>query len=125
MNNHLIVNKKWGYEIWIENSSLYCGKHLHVLPNKKCSVHYHKNKTETFYIINGSLSIEISSILDKDSWLNNSSFINKIVLNRGESLTIEPLVAHRFTSATNYPCDFMEISTHHEDSDSYRIIDSI
>ena len=53
MNN--IVSKGWGYELWIENNELYCGKHLHVLPTKWCSVHYHKNKKETFYVINGEL----------------------------------------------------------------------
>ena len=54
----MIVNKLWGYEIWIENNEKYCGKHLHVVPGKKCSVHYHKDKKETFYIINGELLIE-------------------------------------------------------------------
>ena len=43
----MIVNKLWGYEIWIENNEKYCGKHLHVVPGKKCSVHYHKDKKET------------------------------------------------------------------------------
>lgn len=90
-----------------------------------CSVHYHKNKTETFYIINGSLSIEISTSLDSDSWMNGSYTISKLILNKGQSLTINPLIAHRFRSATDYACDFIEISTYHDDQDSYRIIDSI
>ena len=33
-----------------------CGKLLHVEPHKKCSVHYHKLKKETFYVIKGSVS---------------------------------------------------------------------
>ena len=56
-----IVSKGWGYELWVENNELYCGKHLHVLPSKWCSVHYHKNKKETFYVINGELKLEFST----------------------------------------------------------------
>jgi mannose-6-phosphate isomerase-like protein (cupin superfamily) len=116
-------NKLWGYELWIENNSLYCGKHLHVLPNKWCSVHYHKIKKETFYVINGALKLHYSSSLDLDEWKNNS--FSEIVLEKGQSYTIDPFIAHRFSSALAYSCDFIEISTHHEETDSYRIIHSV
>lgn len=118
-----IVNKLWGYEIWIENNHLYCGKHIHIVPHRTCSVHYHKNKKETFYVINGSLLIETSTVLDKSSWLNNSN-IKVTRLDKGQSYTIDTYIAHRFKSALDYPCDFIEISTHHDDNDSYRIIES-
>lgn len=121
---HQIVSKNWGYEIWIENNPLYCGKHLHVLPNKLCSVHYHKIKKETFYVISGSLLLEYSDSLDTNKWFNATN-INRITLNTGDSFTIEPLIAHRFTSAQSYACDFIEISTHHDDNDSYRLIPSV
>jgi len=119
----MIVNKKWGYEIWIENNEQYCGKHLHVLPTKWCSVHYHKNKKETFYIIDGELLLQHSSSLDENRW--KEGFVNSIILKKGDYFTLGQMVAHRFTSNTSYPCDFIEISTHHEDSDSYRIIESV
>jgi len=120
------VQKKWGYEIWIENNALYCGKHLHVVPNHWCSVHYHKNKKETFYVIGGELKLEYSTILEKEMWENSSSVMAKtIVLKKGQSFTLEPMTAHRFTSNCDYSCDFIEISTFHEDSDSYRIIEAI
>jgi len=116
-----IVSKGWGYELWIENNELYCGKHLHVLPTKRCSVHYHKNKKETFYIIEGELKLEYSIDLSLDFWKSTIVKPTKI-LKKGDSFTLEPMIAHRFTSNTSYPCDFVEFSTHHEDSDSYRII---
>ena len=116
MNN--IVSKGWGYELWIENNELYCGKHLHVLPDKWCSVHYHKNKKETFYVIKGELKLEYSCNLE---WSSEHD-IETIMLKKGDCFTLETLVAHRFTSNTSYPCDFIEFSTHHEDSDSYRVI---
>jgi N-acetylneuraminate synthase len=120
----IIVNKLWGYEIWIENNSEYCGKHLHVVPNHKCSVHYHKNKKETFYIIDGELILEYSTHLDEQSW-NNMSGIKTILLEKGDSFTIDRNIAHRFYTSLSYPCNFIEISTHHDDNDSYRIIPSI
>jgi mannose-6-phosphate isomerase-like protein (cupin superfamily) len=120
----LTIPKKWGYELIIENNDLYCGKHLHVAPYKQCSVHYHKIKKETFYIIEGTLLLEFSKSLSKNDWLENNN-IQKIILKKGDSFTIEPLIAHRFLSANKSSCDFIEISTHHDDEDSYRLIESI
>lgn len=117
-----IVSKKWGYEIWIENNELYCGKHLHVLPTKWCSVHFHKNKKETFYVISGSLKLQYSDNLNQDAWERNLA--KEIILTKGQYFTINTMIAHRFTSASNEACDFIEISTHHDDNDSYRIIES-
>jgi mannose-6-phosphate isomerase-like protein (cupin superfamily) len=121
------IQKKWGYEIWIENNSLYCGKHLHVVPNRWCSVHYHKNKKETFYVISGTLKLQYSTSLDKEEWKTNPEehLVKSIILEKGQSFTINPMTAHRFTAQSHYPCDFIEISTFHEDSDSYRIIEAI
>ena len=118
----MFVQKKWGHEFWIENNDQYCGKHLHVLPHKFCSVHYHKIKKETFYIISGELLLSYSSSLDKADWLSGNTE-NKI-LKVGDHITIEPYIAHRFSSTLEIPCDFVEISTHHDDNDSYRIIES-
>lgn len=119
-----IVTKKWGYELWIENNPMYCGKHLHVIPNKKCSVHYHKNKKETFYVINGELILEYSDSLNKLDW-ENMIKINMQYLSKGDCFTLDPMTAHRFYSAGSSSCDFIEISSHHDDDDSYRIIESI
>lgn len=122
MNNHKIVNKLWGHEIWIENNKKYCGKHLYIMPYKKCSVHYHKNKKETFYVLEGCLSIEYSNELDKDFWLSNN--FNKTILEKGQSFTIEKLTAHRFYTTSITGCNFIEFSSYHDDDDSYRIIES-
>jgi mannose-6-phosphate isomerase-like protein (cupin superfamily) len=116
------VIKKWGYELWIENNDLYCGKHLHVLPNKWCSVHYHKIKHETFYVISGELKLQFSKELDLEIW--EKSLVAEIIIPKGCSFVLEPMTAHRFVSNLNYPCDFIEISTHHDDLDSYRLIES-
>lgn len=118
-----IVPKKWGYELWIENNNIYCGKHLHVMPEKQCSVHYHKNKKETFYVIEGELIIEYSASLEKKDWENMINIGMKF-LSKGEHFTIDPLMAHRFYSGSKSSCDFIEISSYHDDEDSFRIIES-
>ena len=51
--------KGWGYELWIANNDLYCGKILHFNKGKKCSWHYHKIKQETFLILFGKVQLKI------------------------------------------------------------------
>ena len=134
------VSKRWGYELWIENSKDYCGKHLHVIPNQWCSFHYHKNKKETFYVIDGELLLVYAKHSDdlaekvknahNPRWDWQHTFTDKTdlyynfktkVLKKGDNLTIEPYILHTFTANTSEPCDFIEVSTFHEDSDSHRI----
>ena len=51
--------KVWGKEEWITNSPLYCGKILHLKKDFECSFHCHKKKTETFYILEGKVSMKV------------------------------------------------------------------
>jgi cupin fold WbuC family metalloprotein len=111
-----IIPKLWGHEKIIVNSSLYCGKILTVIPNgMACSVHYHKNKTETFHILRGELEFEK---FDIDGRLET-----RIVLRAGDTLTLPPSTPHRFW-VTGDICEFIEFSTHDDPSDSYRLIPS-
>jgi len=138
--NHKFVGKDWGYEIWVENNEKYCCKHLRVMPNKWCSFHYHKNKKETFYVIEGellliharysdSLAEKIKGSRDprwdwQHDYQEKTSLYHEfrtLVLKKGDSLTIDTGVLHTFTSNLPSPCDFVEASTFHEDSDSYRV----
>lgn len=105
----MFVIKKWGYEFWIENNNKYCGKHLHIIPTRFCSAHYHKNKQETFYVINGELLLEYSSDQSIETWQYGVK--HKKILKSGDSFTIMPNIVHRFSSNLNTPCDFIEIST--------------
>jgi len=99
------VEKAWGKEIWMANNELYCGKKLILNKGKRCSLHYHKLKDETFYLESGRIFLEIGD--------------DKMFVNPGESIRVYPLTNHRFSGLENSV--IIEISLHHEDDDSYRI----
>jgi mannose-6-phosphate isomerase-like protein (cupin superfamily) len=115
MKNSLnkIVPKGWGYEKWIVNTNLYCGKLLFFRKDKKCSWHFHKIKDETFYIQSGSLIVKFS---EEDN-INNCS---EVILIQGDSFHIPVGMRHQMIGIED--TEMFEFSTTHFDEDSYRII---
>lgn len=103
--------KGWGCEVWIENRPEYCGKLLVFEAGKKCSMHFHMNKTETMYLQSGRIDIDI---LDPDT-----SERYTVCLHPGDSLLIERGTMHQICALR--ASELFEFSTTHEDSDSYRI----
>jgi len=99
------VPKIWGKEIWMTNNELYCGKKLYIKKGKRTSLHFHKNKDETFYIKKGRIILEIGDKIK--------------IMKEEESIRISPNTNHRIGGLTDSV--IIEISTHHEDSDSYRV----
>ncbi len=99
------VEKVWGKEIWMANTDLYCGKKLILKKGKRCRLHYHKNKDETFYIDSGKVLMELEN--------------DKQIMLPKEVILIRPGKKHRFSGIKESV--IIEISTHHEDSDSYRL----
>jgi len=108
------VSKTWGSELWFANNEKYCGKLLIVNYNEWSSegrFHYHEIKDETFFIIQGVLLLEIA---------NEEGEYHRITLFENDSYRVMPGVKHRFSAGSEIQCKFIEASTHHEDSDSYR-----
>ena|SRR3990167_5726487 len=101
------VEKTWGYELWIANSPLYCGKLLHFRAGTKCSLHYHKLKDETFYVSAGVAIISLNGAMYR--------------LARGGSLHVPPGIRHQIYALEEL--DLFEFSTQHFDEDSYRILE--
>ena len=97
--------KIWGKELWMANTDKYCGKKLFLSKGKRCSIHYHKNKDETFYIDFGKVLMEVE---DKIT-----------VMKKGDVVRIKQNTKHRFSGLEQ--SIILEFSTHHEDSDSYRV----
>lgn len=107
-----IVSKGWGFEKWIVNNEKYCGKLLYIIKDKKCSLHYHKLKDETFYCSKGR-------ILLKYGHITNTARLTEVVLSRGDSFHIPPFLCHQMIGLED--SELFEFSTQHFDEDSYRI----
>lgn len=117
------VPKPWGYEKWLVNNDKYCGKILFVAKYKYCSYHYHKIKEETFYILKGKIKLLYGGRKDDDNnWVSSINWCNNITLSSGDSFHIPVGMPHRFIAIED--SEIIEISTHHEDSDSIRILPS-
>ena len=107
-----IHEKVWGYEEWIVNES-YCGKKLCLRRGKRCSLHYHRDKDETFYIVSGKVYMEIGGPA-----VSVGPRVIEI-MGPGDSVRIHQETVHRFSGIEDSV--IIEFSTHHEDDDSYRI----
>jgi mannose-6-phosphate isomerase-like protein (cupin superfamily) len=105
-------NKTWGKEAWIENLPEYCGKILYIEDGKYGSMHFHVNKLETMLVISGRLSIDF---IDTETGERYGE-----ILDPYDSIKIPRGQPHRLL-AEDGSCQVIEFSTHHEDSDSYRI----
>ena len=69
------VDKDWGFEIWLANNEKenYCGKILGIFEDKSTSMHYHVNKHETFYVLEGTLEVDMLADRDKQDQKTFSS----------------------------------------------------
>jgi len=113
-----VVPKGWGEERWLHNDELYCGKILILKQGKRCSLHYHKLKTETFYIMRGRLRMELTDL--RSALLQPPQIREVHELGEGEAILLKPGDVHRFTGLADETWIF-EFSTQHFDEDSHRI----
>ncbi|MGH7933112.1 MAG: cupin domain-containing protein [Candidatus Binataceae bacterium] len=108
-----IVPKGWGREVWIANGEHYCGKILEISKGKRCSLHYHKLKTESFYLRAGRLLVRV-----KES--SESEVIEEFELGPGECMDIPIGLVHQMEALED--AELYEFSTQHFDSDSHRLV---
>lgn len=100
--------KVWGYEKWLENNKKYCCKLLSLNKGYQCSLHYHKEKDEMFFITQGHVRLELNGKVTH--------------LRTGDFARIKPNTKHRFRGIED--SIIIEVSTYHKESDSYRIEES-
>jgi mannose-6-phosphate isomerase-like protein (cupin superfamily) len=116
-----VVPKVWGEERWLHNDEMYCGKILVLHGGKHCSLHYHKLKTETFYVAQGHLQMELT---DLENALLTPPVIREVFeMRAGDTLLLKPGMVHRFTGLAP-ETQIFEFSTQHFDDDSYRVVPS-
>ena len=105
--------KGWGREIWIANNPLYCGKILEIRKGRRCSLHYHKLKTESFYLHTGRLKIRVKESVDSDR-------INEFEISPGDCMDVSPGLVHQMEALED--SELFEFSTQHFETDSYRLL---
>ena len=121
--------KGWGFEQWMANSELYCGKLLVVFAEKKCSIHFHKLKDETFYIQSGLIKMRVweepFEVEKGDPFTDPSTLklnqFSEFLMGPGDRLVIPQNVPHQF-EGVSAETTIIEISTQHFEEDSYRIL---
>jgi mannose-6-phosphate isomerase-like protein (cupin superfamily) len=108
-----IVPKGWGREVWIANNDLYCGKILEIRKGKRCSLHYHKIKNETFFLRSGRMLVRVKEQAGGD-------VVEEFEMGPGECMDVPTGLIHQMVALED--CELYEFSTQHFDSDSHRLV---
>ncbi len=95
-----IVEKPWGREITFAEEDFYTGKILDVAKDKRLSYHYHEDKKETLFLLQG----KIHCIIDDVEYLFET----------GKTLRFEPKTKHRICALED--TTLLEVSTREEGS---------
>lgn|SRR3990167_1764861 len=131
------IPKGWGGEKWIDNNDLYCGKLLFFVKGKKCSLHMHFDKRETFYINKGKIWVfwsdecdQIKKIVSEsqDGYFGNEAyktkditeFLEKTLLEQGDVFHVPQKRLHMMFAVED--TELFEFSTHHDDKDSEKLV---
>jgi len=104
-----VVKKLWGWEYWIVNNDLYCGKLLLLKEGFQSSLHYHKEKDETFHLLSGEILLEVNGEVK--------------ALKSPSTVRLTPGTRHRFRSLVPKSL-IVEVSTKHQDLDVVRLENS-
>ena len=105
------VKKGWGSElIWATNDK-YCGKLLKFNQGAKFSMHFHAEKDETWYVLDGKF--EVVMIDTKDA------HVSSIFLNPGDTWRNLPLEPHQVICLE--AGTIIEVSTPDTVEDNYRV----
>ena len=105
------VEKGWGSEfIWCTNDK-YCGKFLRFNDGARFSMHFHREKEETWYVLDGVFEVETID--------TSNASTHKIVLQKDDVWHNPPLLPHRITCIQ--AGTILEVSTPDSVEDNYRV----
>lgn len=106
-----IHKKGWGEEIWIINNDSYCGKILKFKKGSMFSDHFHIKKDEAWYVLEGKLELRHYNLSNADKL--------KSIIKKGDVVHIPNFEPHQLLALED--SIILEVSTHHDENDSYRI----
>jgi len=108
------VPKRWGWESWIVNNDLYCGKVLFIKGGRWLSFHYHKVKDEVLYCQSGRLYFSHSDIQEYPN-----DRLQVCEMKPQDAFHVRPGLVHQMEAIED--TYLIEFSTKHVDEDSYRV----
>lgn len=105
------VQKGWGHELIFATNDKYCGKLMKFNKGAKFSMHFHAQKDESWYILEGVFIVH---------WIDtlNATTITKR-LNAGDTWHNEPFFPHQVECIEEGT--IIEVSTPDSVEDNYRI----
>lgn len=110
-NKPKIVEKVWGREVIIESNDQYCGKFLEFNKGASSSLHFHMEKTETWFVDSGQ--ILLTSFMLAEGVKLTQEF------NPGDIIHIPAGQPHKVQALLN--TRLIEFSSKDKATDSYRL----
>lgn len=95
-----VIEKPWGKEELLEHNSRYMFKRLTMLKGHACSLQYHEIKTESVYILSGTLKLYIG---------DTENELEEQIMKVGDFITLNPHKVHRMEAMED--CVYLEAST--------------
>jgi mannose-6-phosphate isomerase-like protein (cupin superfamily) len=106
------VKKGWGHElIWATNEK-YCGKLMKFNKGAKFSMHFHAEKDESWYVLDGLFMIKFIETKDAS--------VHEVTLKAGEVWRNRPLQPHQVICLEEGT--IIEVSTPDSVQDNYRVL---
>lgn len=106
------VEKGWGGELIFATNDLYCGKLMYFKEGAKFSMHFHDEKDETWFVLEGQF--EVKYIDTKDASMHSK------ILNEGDTWRNFPLEPHQLICIKQGI--IIEVSTPDSVEDNYRVM---
>jgi hypothetical protein len=105
------VEKGWGHEFIFASNDKYCGKILKFNKDAKFSMHFHSEKDETWFVLEGVFEVKFINTKDASQ---GSQFIRK-----GDVWHNPPLFPHQVICIEEGA--LIEVSTPDSVEDNYRV----
>jgi mannose-6-phosphate isomerase-like protein (cupin superfamily) len=106
------VEKGWGHEFIFATNDKYCGKLLKFNQGAKFSMHFHAEKDETWFVLDGKFEVKFINTKDASQ---SSAFLNP-----GDVWRNEPLFPHQVICLE--AGTLIEVSTPDSVEDNYRVL---
>ena len=107
------VEKGWGHEEIFASTETYCGKLLCFDEGKKFSMHFHRDKDETWYVLAGEFELTIIDTTKAQSHVTR--------MNKGDVWRNKPLLPHQLRCIAG-PGIIIEVSGKDTVEDNYRVL---